>query len=450
MVPALLKHNINLFVFDFSGSGISEGDYISLGMNEKEDLSVIVDFVSKIPGVGNIGLWGRSMGAATAMLYCKTDKRIKAAVFDSPFTEFRLLAKQLCSNYKSIPFWLVDFAFLFIKKTIISKNGLDIDKLVPIECAKETKTPGFFVHAMNDELIPLEHSLKLYEEYGGEKSLNVCEGGHNTKRKKHIIDKIGKFYTKYLYPGEEPERLAEIKGISQRKAMEIADQVNAKKDLRQAMIFLQQYGITMNLAVKIYNKYGNEIYGILKENPYRIADDIEGVGFRIADEIATKVGIRTDSDFRIRSGILYTLLQATGEGHTYLPMEGLTERARELLGVEPEYIEKQYMNMAMERKLVMQQKEDVTQIYSSTFFYMERNTASLLKQLDTTYDVPDIEIETKLRKIEKQTKMDLDEHQVEAVKEAVRNGLLVITGGPGTGKTTTINTIIRYLLKMSH
>ena len=243
---------------------------------------------------------------------------------------------------------------------------------------------------------------------------------------------------------EEPERLAEIKGISQRKAMEIADQVNAKKDLRQAMIFLQQYGITMNLAVKIYNKYGNEIYGILKENPYRIADDIEGVGFRIADEIATKVGIRTDSDFRIRSGILYTLLQATGEGHTYLPMEGLTERARELLGVEPEYIEKQYMNMAMERKLVMQQKEDVTQIYSSTFFYMERNTASLLKQLDTTYDVPDIEIETKLRKIEKQTKMDLDEHQVEAVKEAVRNGLLVITGGPGTGKTTTINTIIRY------
>ncbi len=203
MVPALLKHNINLFVFDFSGSGISEGDYISLGMNEKEDLSVIVDFVSKIPGVGNIGLWGRSMGAATAMLYCKTDKRIKAAVFDSPFTEFRLLAKQLCSNYKSIPFWLVDFAFLFIKKTIISKNGLDIDKLVPIECAKETKTPGFFVHAMNDELIPLEHSLKLYEEYGGEKSLNVCEGGHNTKRKKHIIDKIGKFYTKYLYPGEE-------------------------------------------------------------------------------------------------------------------------------------------------------------------------------------------------------------------------------------------------------
>lgn len=116
---------------------------------------------------------------------------------------------------------------------------------------------------------------------------------------------------------EEPERLAEVKGISERKAMEIASQVNEKRDLRQAMIFLQQFGITMNLAVKIYNKYGQEVYGILKENPYRLADDIEGVGFRTADDIAAKAGIRTDSDFRVRSGILYTLLQASGEGHTF-------------------------------------------------------------------------------------------------------------------------------------
>ena len=126
---------------------------------------------------------------------------------------------------------------------------------------------------------------------------------------------------------EEPERLAEIKGISERKAMEIADQVNAKRDLRQAMIFLQQYGISTTLAVKIYNQYGQEVYGILQENPYRMADDIEGVGFRTADEIASRVGIRTDSDFRIRSGIQYALLQASGEGHTYLPMEELTGRA---------------------------------------------------------------------------------------------------------------------------
>lgn len=243
---------------------------------------------------------------------------------------------------------------------------------------------------------------------------------------------------------EEPERLAEVKGISERKAMEIADQVNAKRDLRQAMIFLQQYGISTTLAVKIYNTYGQEIYGILKENPYRMADDVDGVGFRTADEIASRVGIRTDSDFRIRSGIQYALLQASNEGHTYLPMPELTQRASNLLQIEPEYIEKHYMNLAMDRKIIMRQSGNTTQIYASSFFYMEANTATMLKQLNANFNVPDIEIEERLRQIEKQTKMDLDEHQVEAVKEAVRNGLLVITGGPGTGKTTTINTIIRY------
>ena len=243
---------------------------------------------------------------------------------------------------------------------------------------------------------------------------------------------------------EEPERLAEVKGISERKAMEIADQVNAKRDLRQAMIFLQQYGISTTLAVKIYNTYGQEIYGILKENPYRMADDVDGVDFRTADEIASRVGIRTDSDFRIRSGIQYALLQASNEGHTYLPMPELTQRASNLLQIEPEYIEKHYMNLAMDRKIIMRQAGNTTQIYASSFFYMEANTATMLKQLNANFNVPDIEIEERLRQIEKQTKMDLDEHQVEAVKEAVRNGLLVITGGPGTGKTTTINTIIRY------
>lgn len=243
---------------------------------------------------------------------------------------------------------------------------------------------------------------------------------------------------------EEPERLAEVKGISQRKAMEIADQVNEKRDLRQAMIFLQQYGISTTLAVKIYNTYGQEVYSILKENPYRMADDVDGVGFRTADEIASRVGIRTDSDFRIRSGIQYALLQASNEGNTYLPMPELTQRASALLEIEPEYIEKHYMNLAMDRKIIMRQVEDVTQIYASAFFYMEANTATMLKNLDASFDVPDIEIEARLRQIEKQTKMDLDEHQVEAVKEAVRNGVLVITGGPGTGKTTTINTIIKY------
>ena len=243
---------------------------------------------------------------------------------------------------------------------------------------------------------------------------------------------------------EEPERLAEVKGISERKAMEIADQVNAKKDLRQAMIFLQQYGISTTLAVKIYNYYGSKIYSVLKENPYQMAEDIEGVGFKTADEIASRVGIRTDSDFRIRSGILYVLLQATSEGHTYLPMEELTLRTSQLLEIDGAHIEKHYMNLAIDRKIMMRQKENLTQIYAASFYHMEANTAAMLKQLDVSYDVKDEEIEKRIKRIEKQTNIQLDEQQLCAVKEAVRNGLLIITGGPGTGKTTTINTIIRY------
>lgn len=295
---------------------------------------------------------------------------------------------------------------------------------------RQFKVSSFIEKEPEDEL-----AIERYLGSGAIKGIGIALAARIVRRFKEDTFRIIE---------EEPERLAEVKGISQRKAMEIADQVNAKKDLRQAMIFLQQFGIHMNLAVKIYHTYGQEIYRILKENPYQMADDIKGVGFKTADEIAAKAGIRTDSDFRIRSGILYTLLQAAGEGHTYLPMEQLTERASRLLGIEPEYIEKHYMNLAVDRKIMMRETEGITQIYSATYFFMEANTASILKQLDLGYDVPEIEIRQRIRDIEKQTKMELDEHQAEAVLEAVRNGLLIITGGPGTGKTTTINTIIRY------
>ena len=243
---------------------------------------------------------------------------------------------------------------------------------------------------------------------------------------------------------EEPERLVEIKGISQRKAMEIAEQMEEKRELRQAMIFLQKYGISLTLAVKIYNTYGIEMYRIIQENPYQLADDMEGVGFRIADEIARRVGIRTDSDFRIRSGILYVLQQASMEGHTYLPDEILTRKASELLEVDASSVEKHYMDMAIDRKLVIKQVEEQRQIYASSFYYMEVNVAVMLRELNVKYDVSASEIERRIQKIEELSELELDEMQRVAVMEAVRSGLLVITGGPGTGKTTTINSIIQY------
>lgn len=243
---------------------------------------------------------------------------------------------------------------------------------------------------------------------------------------------------------EEPERLAEVKGISERKAMEIAEQTAEKRELRQAMIFLQKYGISMTLGVKIYQKYGIDTYRIVQENPYQMAEDITGVGFKIADEIARRVGIHTDSDFRIRSGILYVLQQSAGEGNTCLPKEILTRRACDLLDVLPEHIEKHYMDMGIDRKIVLKEMDGTVYVYASTYYYMEANAAAMLRGLHVTYDVSDTEVEYEVKKIEKKTGMQLDERQLQAVKEAARSGLVVITGGPGTGKTTTINTIIRY------
>lgn len=243
---------------------------------------------------------------------------------------------------------------------------------------------------------------------------------------------------------EEPERLAEVKGISERKAQEIAEQTEEKRELRQAMIFLQNYGISLTLAVKIYQTYQLDMYRIIQENPYKLAEDVTGVGFKIADEIAHKVGIHMDSDFRIRSGILYVLQQASLEGHTYLPKELLTRRACELLEVDADAIEKHYMDMTIDRKLVMKQTEDQVQIYASTFYYMELNVAVMLRELNVKYDFSEIAVEQRIRKIEELSDLKLDEMQHIAVVEAVRSGLLVITGGPGTGKTTTINTIIQF------
>ena len=243
---------------------------------------------------------------------------------------------------------------------------------------------------------------------------------------------------------EEPERLAEIKGISERKAQEIAQQTEEKRELRQAMIFLQNYGISLSLAVKIYQTYQLDMYRIIQENPYRMAEDVTGVGFKIADEIAHRVGIHLDSDFRIRSGIMYVLQQASLEGHTYLPEELLTRRACELLGVDASGVEKHYMDMAIDRKLILKQSEAEVQIYASTFYYMELNVAVMLRELNVKYDFSETAVEQRIRKIEQLSELELDEMQRTAVKEAVRSGLLVITGGPGPGKTTTINTIIQY------
>ncbi|MCR5669182.1 MAG: AAA family ATPase, partial [Lachnospiraceae bacterium] len=211
-------------------------------------------------------------------------------------------------------------------------------------------------------------------------------------------------------------------------------------DLRDAMVFLGKYGISTSLAVKIYNHYGPTLYKIIEENPYRMAEEVRGIGFKIADEIATRVGIHTDSDFRIQSGLIYTLNMASASGNTYLPREMLVRTCANLLGVKPEYIEPHVDNLEVDRKLIIREGE----VYTRSFYKMEEQSADMLLQLCRQYEVTDSELATDIARIEEEEEIQLDEKQCLAIETAARNGIMVLTGGPGTGKTTTIRAMIRY------
>ena len=271
---------------------------------------------------------------------------------------------------------------------------------------------------------------------------------------KRIVKKFGEDTFRIIE--EEPERLIEIKGISERIARQISEQMDEKKGMREAMIFLQQYGISNALAVKIYDTYGMKLYQVMKENPYQLAEDIHGIGFKMADEIAAKIGIRTDSDYRVRSGILYTLLLASMEGHVYLPKEILLRNTGIMLQLPEEVIEVQLSNLAMDKKLVIKKADDRVLVFASSYYYAELNCAKMLMELDSAVDYFPTEeeraqeeefrrqIEKKLIRLEESLDLELDELQSRAVVESVLHGVFLLTGGPGTGKTTTINMIIRY------
>ena len=345
-----------------------------------------------------------------------------------------------------------------------TENGYSVLNLV--SDGEETTVVGTFHYISEGELLELEGEYTEHPLYGQQFHMERFEvkvpqdalamerylgsgaiKGIGAALAARIVRRFGAKTFEIME--REPERLAEIKGISERKAREIAEQMEEKRELRQAMVFLQEYGISVNLAVKVYERYGQEIYRIIKENPYRLAEDIAGVGFRTADEIAKKVGIREDSDFRIRSGLLYTLLGASSEGHTCLPEELLLRKAAELLRVPAEAVERHLNDLSMDRKLVRKIFSDAegrerTFVYSSAAYYAELSTAVMLSRLNLTLETSDTEIDTLLHRVSRQSKIELDERQKEAVSEAVKHGVLILTGGPGTGKTTTINAMIRY------
>ncbi len=295
----------------------------------------------------------------------------------------------------------------------------------------------------------MQFSIKFYEFRTPEDSNSVrrylssgAVKGIGEKLAVTIVDAFGDDTFRIME--EEPERLAEIKGISLKKAMDISAQLVEKHDCRKAMVYMQNLGISMKLANKVFQRYGQDIYTVIRENPYKLADDIDGVGFATADEIARKAGFAANSEFRIRSGILYCLSQAVAQGHVYLPAEMLCEQARNLLMVDIEDFDRYIMDLAIDKKVVAKTEDGVQCVYPARYYYMETRVARMLGDLDVKYTCDENAMNERIDRIEQEQSITLDDIQRRAVQNAVLNGLIVITGGPGTGKTTTINTIIRF------
>lgn len=355
----------------------------------------------------------------------------------------------------------------YIEKIVYrnADNGYTVLMLTNPEENEELTCVGSFPFVNEGEYIQVEGNITTHPLYGEQLQITrweLCSPKDQLAMERYLgsgaIKGIGpamaarivrRFGDKtFSIIEREPERLAEVKGISERMAREIYVQFHEKQGMRDAMLYLQKYGISTTLAVKIYKQYGDNIRAVLENNPYKISEDIPGVGFKTADELAIRMGVAMNSEYRVRAGIMYTLYLASQSGHVYLPMEELGRYAVELLGVEPEHLERQVTELSLEKKLIVRDSEDDSQptqklVYLSSYYFSECAVARILHDLNISYEIPLVRIQNNMRHIAGELSISLDEVQERAVYEAARRGLFVLTGGPGTGKTTTINAIIR-------
>ena len=271
--------------------------------------------------------------------------------------------------------------------------------------------------------------------------------GIGKKMAERIIDHFGTDALEVIQYA--PQRLTEVSGIGEAKAQTIAEAFEEQRELREIILFLSQYGISPSFAIRIYKKYKEMTIAYIQENPYRLADEIIGIGFKKADLIARAMGISPNSKYRIHSGIRYTINTFHTEGHTYAPSDFLIDRARELLGVEEDEVVEGIQEMALKQKIQLERQDEEIIVYSMPYFYAETNTCNKLIELSQiTLDTLEIDVDEEISNIEKEDGIYLAENQKEAIRQAITNGILVITGGPGTGKTTTINTLIKVFEKL--
>ncbi len=343
-----------------------------------------------------------------------------------------------------------------------AENGYSVLNFVMEDNTEETAV-GSFLSVSEGEMLKLSGEWTEHRIYGKQFKVTSYEAiqpedeiailrylssgiikGIGPTLAKRIVDEFGKDTFEVME--NYPEKLECIKGITLKKAQEIGVLMQEKRGYRDAMVYLSSYGISNSLAIKIYAYYEDRIYKVLQENPYRLAEDINGIGFKTADEIAGKMGTKTDSDYRIQSGILYTLSLAVGQGFMYLPMDILVSKASEILEVKEEAIEPQIQNLLMQKKLIIRESA----VYSNSNFYAEQSAAALLRTVALEF-FEDGEknadlLEGRISVIANRNNIELDDLQKQAVIKAASNGVSIITGGPGTGKTTTIKTLIEYFL----
>ncbi|MDO4481108.1 MAG: ATP-dependent RecD-like DNA helicase [Bacillota bacterium] len=241
-----------------------------------------------------------------------------------------------------------------------------------------------------------------------------------------------------------PERLLEVEGIGEKKLEQINESFREHREVSSIVMFLQKYQISASYAAAIYRKYGNSAVRVIEENPYRLADDIWGIGFKTADAIAERLGIGRDSEYRIESGIKYILSREASDGHTYLPKKELIDKAVYVMGVDSILVEDVMDTMPFKGDIRIETIENRTCVFLMMYFYAETGVCSnLVRLIKEEHKQIMTDTDGLIAAAEADMNISLEEEQIKAVKSAAENGVCVITGGPGTGKTTIINTIIR-------
>ncbi|EJA6714638.1 ATP-dependent RecD-like DNA helicase [Clostridioides difficile] len=265
--------------------------------------------------------------------------------------------------------------------------------------------------------------------------------GIGEKMAKRIIDKFGVDTLEVIQ--NSPEKLQEVEGIGSKKVKQIVKSYEEDRELRNIIIQLSPFGITPNYCLKIYKKYKSSAIEVINKNPYQLAEDIRGIGFKVADSIANKIGIDKNSKDRICQGILYTLNKSLSNGHTYLPEHVLIQDSEKLLELNGEIIKECVMMLVYNQKIHVEKVNNENLIYLMPYYLAENGVCSQIVKL-SQYEFEDlkIDIDNEINVLEEDKKIKLAEKQILAVKESVNSGVLIITGGPGTGKTTTINAII--------